>query len=92
MSSKIKARLDQVLRVMDPNKLAEVAYKSIIKNTPRQSGNAIQNTRLVGDTIEMNYPYAGYLDSGASKQAPNGMIEPAIKDVQDYVKRELGHK
>ena len=62
-------------------------FKSI---TPIDTGNARRRTRLQGEKIKANYPYATPLDNGYSKQAPNGMSEPTIDFIQDLVKGILG--
>lgn len=59
--------------------------------TPIRSGNARRNTRLVGDTITANYPYAQRLDTGYSKQAPQGMSKPTEKKIQELVDREINN-
>jgi hypothetical protein len=54
---------------------------------------------LQGNTINANYPYANVLDKGrhmtrrglrGSEQAPQGMTEPTIKHIRQYVKQKLG--
>lgn len=57
--------------------------------TPVRSGNARRNTRLQGDEIVANYPYAKRLDEGYSKQAPNGMTKPTEAKIQELVDREV---
>ena len=64
-------------------------YKQV---TPIRGGNARNKTILdSADKIEANYPYAGKLDSGWSKQAPDGMTKPTTKYmktlVQQYVNK-----
>lgn len=54
----------------------EQAYAYWRSITPKQSGNARRKTRLKGNTIQAQYPYAQALDGGASKQAPEGMSKP----------------
>jgi hypothetical protein len=36
----------------------------------------------VGNEIRANYNYAGALDEGKSRQAPNGMSEPTIEQME----------
>ena len=57
-------------------------FKSI---TPIDQGYARRNTHTINLTIKANYDYAGRLDDGWSKQAPNGMTEPTI----DYMERQI---
>lgn len=56
--------------------------------TPIDGGNARRNTHTVGNRIEANYPYAGALDDGHSDQAPNGMTEPTLEEIERIVDRE----
>tara|TARA_R110001606_G_scaffold132904_2_gene268902 strand:- start:2352 stop:2735 length:384 start_codon:yes stop_codon:yes gene_type:complete len=72
-----------------------------------KGGNARQNTKRKGNSVVAKYPYAGVLDDGLfprspragygktsggySTQAPKGMAEPTIKQIQKlfnkYVKK-----
>lgn len=63
-----------------------------IKNTPRDTGNARRRTRLTGNTIKADYPYAVPLDKGSSKQAPRGMDKPTWEWFQRRVRQLLGAK
>ena len=42
---------------------------------------------LIQDTIVADYPYARKLDKGSSKQAPQGMTDPTIKEVEKILKK-----
>lgn len=55
--------------------------------TPIRSGRARRNTRLQGNEIVANYPYAQKLDEGYSKQAPEGMSKPTLEYIQRTVAR-----
>ena len=68
--------------------LLDDTYRFFVKATPIRSGNARRNTHLdkQNNTIEADYPYAGRLNTGWSKQAPDGMVEPTI----EYMKRSVG--
>ena len=46
------------------------------------------------DIIEIINPveYASFLEDGRSKQAPNGIIEPAIRELPNIIRRYIGHK
>ncbi len=74
-----------------PDQLLKNAETELKANTPIQSGNARNKTKLRGNKIQSNYPYAGRLDSGWSKQAPKGFTEPTIefmdKNVDKLIKR-----
>ena len=52
------------------------AYQVFWRNTPKRTGNARRNTKLVKETIEANYDYAQRLDEGYSRQSPQGMTKP----------------
>jgi len=53
--------------------------------TPIDKGNARRRTSTVGKKIKADYGYAGKLDDGHSRQAPNGMSDPTI----DYLELEI---
>lgn len=62
-------------------------YKELKKNTPIRTGRARSGWRKYRDTkigngenqtvITNAVPYIGPLDQGSSKQAPNGIVDPA---------------
>lgn len=54
------------------------AFPFLKKKTPIKTGNARRNTKLQNTTIKSNYSYAGDLDDGTSRQAPDGFTEPTI--------------
>lgn len=69
-------------------KEALIKYKQL---TPIDKGNARRRTFLLNkDTIRAGYPYAERLDTGWSKQAPNGMTIPLEKWLEIRVKKILG--
>jgi hypothetical protein len=88
MSGEINKRLDQLKTLLSPQALARVAYKEFYRITPLRSGNAKSNTDLRNNRIEADYPYAQRLDDGWSRQAPNGMTDPTIKYVKDYINKQ----
>ena len=86
--SRIKLSLNTVqkeLKTIPPKAHAFFYFK-----TPVKSGNARSKTKLKGDVIDANYPYAGKLDKGASKQSPDGMSRPTLKYIRDLVRKTLG--
>lgn len=99
MSNDIQRRLNQIKRDLTAEKLAEVAYdyfrdgKKVsgvsgagnFSGTPRVTGNARRNTKLTGDRILAQYPYAQRLDQGSSKQAPDGMSVPTVEYIKKYI-------
>lgn len=69
--------------------LPQEAYDVFRDNTPVRTGNAKRNTQLVNNTIKAEYPYAKRLDTGWSKQFPNGMSLPTLKFITKRVKQLL---
>jgi hypothetical protein len=99
MATNIVDRLNKVLNTLNSNNIAKEAYTKFVDVTPIKSGNAKRSTKLQGNTINANYPYANVLDKGrhmtrrgmrGSEQAPQGMTEPTIKHIRQYVKQKLG--
>ena len=72
------------------NKLPDEAYDVFYKETPIRTGNARSKTRLRGDTIDANYPYAQRLDDGYSRQSPRGMILPTLEYLRKRVRQIIG--
>jgi hypothetical protein len=69
--------------------LARVAFTTFKDFTPKLSGNAKNKTRLKGDTIHANYPYAKRLDEGYSKQHGGvGMTEPTLKAIKEHIDKK----
>jgi hypothetical protein len=73
-------------------KLPQEAYKVFKDNTPIKTGNARRKTRLSGDTIRADYPYAEKLNEGYSKQAPQGMVTPTEKFLRKRIREILRGK
>ena len=65
--------------------LPKEAYTEFVKDTPIRSGNARRNTKLNGNVINANYPYAKRLDEGYSSQAPEGMTKPT----EEFIRRRM---
>ena len=84
---------EQLLGQLDdlPGKVMKKAEPDMVRNTPIRSGNARRNTKRRGDTkIVANYGYAGRLDDGWSRQAPDGFTDPTIDFIEDEVSRQVG--
>jgi len=64
-------------------------FRNITPVARSGGGNARNSTKLVGKTIKAGYPYAGYLDDGSSKQAPRGMTEPTIEEIERLIDKEI---
>lgn len=67
-------------------------FKYYKKETPIKSGNARNRTkyteRATTYKINSNYDYAGRLDSGWSKQSPEGMTDPSFK----YLEKQINNR
>jgi len=88
MAGEIVKRINELERALDPNNLAREAYDYFKRETPVRSGNARSRTRLQGNEIRAEYPYAQRLDEGYSNQAPQGMTKPTEKFIQEYIKKQ----
>jgi hypothetical protein len=86
--SKIAADIGRTLNKLKtvPQQFAD-KFKSV---TPKKSGRARNNTKLSGDTVNADYNYAGPLNKGSSRQAPQGMTAPTIKYIRQVVGKILG--
>jgi hypothetical protein len=88
-NNNILLRLQQIQKNTQPKELARVAYPVFKDFTPVRNGNAKNKTRLKGDTIHADYPYAKRLDEGYSKQNGGvGMTEPTLKAIQEYLDKK----
>jgi hypothetical protein len=68
------------------NKFPQQALQKVIKLTPVKTGYARQHTKLVQNkTITGDYSYAGALNEGKSRQAPDGIVKPFIPWAEDTV-------
>jgi len=99
MANNIVDRLNKVLSTLNDKNIAKEAYTKFVDVTPVRSGNAKRSTKLQGNTINANYGYANVLDKGrhmtrrglrGSEQAPQGMTQPTIQHIRQYVKQKLG--
>ena len=70
----------------DLQKLPSEVHKFFVAQTPIDTGNARNKTRLANNRkIQAQYPYAQRLDKGWSKQAPTGMSKPT----KDFMKQRI---
>jgi uncharacterized protein (DUF2252 family) len=97
--SNIRRRLDKVMDTLNDKNISNEAFKHFRDVTPVRSGYARSQTRLNGNTIDANYPYAKVLDKGrhmtnrgmrGSTQAPEGMSKPTLEYIREYVYNTLG--
>ena len=70
-----------------PSYLVDEALDITKDNTPIASGNARNKTIKKGNKIVSNYAYAGRLDEGYSKQAPQGFTKPTIEQLDDKTQK-----
>lgn len=85
MTLKINARVfEKRMKKLSelPTHLLDEALELVKENTPADSGYARRNTVRKGNQIVSDYPYAGRLDDGYSRQAPNGFTEPTIEQLR----------
>ena len=85
VSNNISKRLDKIKN--DLQQLPVDAHKEFQSLTPIDTGNARRSTSLRGTAIDANYPYAVRLNTGWSKQAPNGMTDDTIDFIRDQIRK-----
>lgn len=68
-----------------PTSVMKELYPYYISKTPIRGGNARNRTKLNRLNIKSNYPYAGKLDTGWSKQSPDGFTKPSIEKLNQLV-------
>ncbi len=66
-----------------PSYLVDEALDITKENTPVASGTARNKTIKKGNKIVSNYAYAGRLNEGYSRQAPQGFTKPTIEQLDD---------
>ena len=65
------------------------SFRYFVNQTPIRTGNARRHTTLDGEIITADYPYAGRLDTGWSNQSPQGMTQPTIDKMSEYIDQEM---
>jgi hypothetical protein len=85
-------RMQYIKKVLDPKNLTDKAYPVFMSETPVRTGNARNSTKKTANSINANYPYAGRLDRGWSRQSPQGMTKPTIEYLRDYIRKALASK
>jgi hypothetical protein len=88
MSGAIGKRLDQLNKQLTDDNLAKEGFRYFRSITPIRTGNARRNTFRNGNEIEANYPYARRLDEGYSAQARDGMTQPTIAHMQEWIQKQ----
>jgi len=74
-----------------PEQSMKKVYPYYKSETPVRSGNARNQTKLKGQTINSDYAYAGRLDEGWSKQAPMGFTKPSISRLDKIIDNIIGN-
>lgn len=87
---KLQDRLRYVEREITSQKLIDHGYPVFVRNTPIHTGNARRRTTKDNDEIRAEYPYAARLDQGYSRQSPDGMVQPTIKAIREYIRKVIG--
>jgi uncharacterized protein YbjT (DUF2867 family) len=87
MAGEIRRRLQDLNAKFQDQAVADVGFEAFRSNTPVRTGNARRRTRLTGTEIRADYAYAQRLDQGYSSQSPQGMTQPAIEAMQQYIKQ-----
>ena len=90
MALKTSERIKQIMKIVDPVNLTNVAYPVFVENTAVDTGNARRHTSKKSTEINAQYPYASRLDNGWSKKKPKGMVQPTIDAIRSYINKELG--
>ena len=88
----IKPHVKNIQRELDKVPAKSLEFFKYGAPTPVKTGNARNNTRLVGEEIRADYPYATKLNEGSSQQAPAGMSEPTIEHIRRLVDRAMKGK
>ena len=83
--SKIQARLNEIDRKV--NRIKDHAHEQFRKITPIRTGNARSKTNRINRGVEAAYPYANKLNDGHSRQAPQGMTDPTVEQIREYVRK-----
>ena len=85
LSNNIGRRLSKIEK--DLAQIPSAAHREFQSLTPIDTGNARRSTALRGTAIDANYPYAVRLNTGWSKQAPNGMTDDTIDFIRDQIRK-----
>ena len=72
----------------DVNKFADGVIESTGSSVASNSAKSATAKAMLGDkiTIVNNLPYAGVIESGDSKKAPNGMIKVTVAEFKQHVR------
>jgi len=89
--AKVTVKHDDIVGALNdiPEGVMTRAGKYFRKITPKDKGYAKRNTTYSDSGIKANYAYAHRLDTGWSKQAPNGMSDPTIEYIEQQIERNV---
>lgn len=89
-TSKIQKNINNIQKQLTA--LPQEAYNYFVNITPKDTGAARRNTKLVNNSvIEANYPYAQRLDQGWSRQYGGmGMTKPTQKFIERRLRKIIG--
>jgi hypothetical protein len=92
----IKVDTKQVDKLLDtlgdlPADAMTKAYPFLKSETPKKTGNARRKTSHRSNSLKIKskYGYAGKLDEGWSRQAPDGFTDPTIDFIEDYINNQV---
>lgn len=91
---KIKNNITPVLKKQQVavDRIPKDALKVFVQKTPIKKGNARRKTKLRGNSIDANYPYAQRLNEGYSKQSPEGMVNPTVEFIKQRFRQIMSGK
>ena len=89
--AKVKIQSDDITQALKdiPDGVMTKAGKYFRKITPRDRGYARRNTTYSESGIKANYAYAHRLDTGWSKQAPDGMSDPTSEYIDKLIDQNV---
>jgi len=71
--------------------ISNAVFEDVKKRSPVRSGLFKKSWQKSGSKLKYKIsnpqPYAGALERGRSKQAPNGMVGPAIENIKQPIRR-----
>lgn len=70
----------KILKGID--RMEDDLHRDLIAGTPVDTGRAKKGWRRTDEGSENTVPYIDALDKGHSKQAPNGIIKPALNKLR----------
>jgi hypothetical protein len=97
MTTSFKVNTKEVERLLDKldtvaEEVIDLAYPILKNNTPVRQGNARNKTKKTRYEIKSDYPYAGRLDEGWSKQAPKGFTAPTQDRLDNLLSKVIRSK